>query len=104
MTVASLPETRLTVSASLLGTLKRTDAASPIEKLCQVMFALALDWLTSSDCGLGWAKEAWPEVTVGLSGRVLGATGMLACKVLIERMPASINQPKPRGRAGFRRK
>ncbi len=53
MTEVSLPDTLLIVSESLPGTLKRTDAASPMEKLCHVMFALALVWFTSSVCGLG---------------------------------------------------
>nr|WP_245257516.1 hypothetical protein [Methylocapsa acidiphila] len=45
MMLCSLPMTRLSVTDELLGWLKLTVSWDPMEKPCQLMMALLLDWL-----------------------------------------------------------
>jgi hypothetical protein len=47
MLLASLPSTRLSATASLVGCTKRTAFCAPIEKLCQSATMRALSCLTT---------------------------------------------------------
>jgi len=47
MSAIEPPTTRLSATADELGWLKSTRACEPMLKLCQLMMARALDWLTS---------------------------------------------------------
>ena len=98
MTEASRPETRFTAIESWLGRLNLTSAFPPIEKLCQLMFDLVLDWSIFMRPCSGVAIWTWPAVTVGAVGRVFAGSWGVAPSSWKEIMPASNSQRRYWGR------